>query len=218
MAVKVVGTEEIAVKGLLASDVSANVEDNATFERLKMELKKHGMVQLPAVLRNGSETRIIAGHHRIRAWMEIGNETVEAVVLEGKVTPEEEFNLVNNLNTVRGTLSNSRLKRVIRKGELDVTKLDLFKYPMTSLVPKVNPSEADDDLRRRARIRDMAMKISTKIAESMLDEMDEAVCCFAFEDKPIAILRINVRPRAARKLIPDLRKRLISVFDDLLKD
>jgi len=216
MAVKRVGVQSIPLAHVHHNPLSANEEDGATFNRLREELKSHGMLELPVMLKQGSRYRIIAGHHRVEAWSQLGHDEIDAIVLEGKLSKEEEFNLVNNLNTVRGGLSVSRVKRIIRKNELDVRELDLFKYPLTRLIPQQPKPIGDSTPQRRARIREMALKIAGKVAEVLLDDMNQAVVCFRIEDAPVAVIRLNMSKRSAKKQLPMLKERLMEAFEEWL--
>lgn len=207
MPVKRTGVQEVEIALIEANPLSANVEDGATFSRLRSELKEHGMLELPVMLKNGTKFRVIAGHHRVEAWSQLGHATTDAIVVEGKLTKEEEFNLVNNLNTIHGGLSVSRVKRVVRQAELDVTKLDLFKYPLTRLMPGAT-KPIDGPAQRRAKIRDMSLRIASKVAEVLLDDMNAAVVCFRVEDQPVAVVRLNLTKQSARKNISTLKSKV----------
>jgi len=102
---------EVEISRLNENELSANKEDSMVFERLKKELQKWGMVELPVVVKDGEGYRIIAGHHRVRAWKSLGHGTVKAVVIERDIDKEEEFNLVNNLNLIKATYQRAKLSK-----------------------------------------------------------------------------------------------------------
>ena len=220
MPVKYVGVERLSVSELQSNVLSANEEDTATFNRLKEELGKHGLVELPVVLLEGGQYRIVSGHHRTKAWGELGHLDIDSVVLEvvGSWSQEEEFNLVNNLNQVRGQVTTSTVKRVVRAQKLDVTKLDLFKFPVTKLLPNVDPAVSDSELSRRAKIRDMAVKIAPKIAEILLEDLNTAVVVFRVEDAPVAIIRVAMNKGQARKNVCLLKSIAERTFMEWLSD
>lgn len=212
---KYIGPETVAIDSLVANPLSANEEDGATFERLKKELEKYGLIDLPIVLRDTKSKvlRIIAGHHRVRGWKEIGNTTIIVIILEGELDKEEEFNLVNNLNAIRGDTTTSRVKRVIRSQELDVTRLDLFKHPLSKLLPKTaDANPANDDMLRKAKLRDMAIKVAGELAEIIVDNRDEELVCFAIEGKLVAVVHVTSTPPKVRGSVPIFKGVLEKAF------
>lgn len=99
--------------------------------------------------------------------------------------------LVNNLNQVRGSVTLSNVKKVIRKNELDITKVDLFKVPVSGMLRGVGPTNTgQDEMRRRAKVRDMSLKIAPRVAEVLLDHSADAVVCFRVDDVPVAVVRV----------------------------
>lgn len=197
---KYVGVQEFPIDDLENNPLSANEEDSSTFERLKHEQAQYGMLEIPVAIRSSEKAnvRILSGHHRVRAWKELGHKTVQANLFEGKLSKEEEFSLVNNLNQIRGSITMSTVKRVIRTMQLDVTAIDLFKMPVQSMMPKASDSAANEDMQRRARLRDMAIKISGELAEIIVDNRDEDLVCFAYEGKLVAVLHIQHTPQKVR--------------------
>jgi len=211
MSVKNTGVRRIPIQTIEMNALSANEEDGATFERLKTELGKHGMIDLPVVLdiqgKNiAFEYRCIAGHHRIKAWNALGNLEVDAVVLEGELTPEEEFNLVNNLNGIRGSTTLSSVKRVIRAQKLDVSQIDLFKFPATKLMPSVKLEATQNTAQRRAKIRDMSLKIAPKLAEVILDDMEAVVVALRHDDKLVLTIAVDASPAFYRRNVAIIKK------------
>lgn len=216
MPVQRTAIQEVEIARIEQNPFSANLEDGATFSRLREELKAHGMLELPVLLKSGDGWRVLAGAHRVAGWSQLGNTTVEAIVVEGKLAPEEEFNLVNNLNTIRGDLSVSRVKRIVRQQGLDVSKLDVFKYPISRLTAGPPTSMTDGTAQRRARIRDMSLRIASKVAEVLLDDMDAAVVCFRVEDVPVAVVRLALTKQSARKNISTLKAKARDAFKEWL--
>lgn len=197
------GVENVPIDEMEMNELSANIEDQATYERLKDELRQTGMIELPIVLAKGDGGyRIIAGHHRIRAWADLKHATSPCVVIEGEMTPEEEFNLVNNLNLVRGTPTLTEIKRVIRAQRLDVEKVDLHKIPVAKLVPSVSGVK-DGEMSRKAKIMNMVLRIAPKIAQAILESADDEVVVFVrVEDKPVAVVTVPLKVQDARKMMP----------------
>jgi len=218
MAIRRVGVERLLLAEIRANPLSANLEDGATYARLKRELEEHGLLELPLVLKRDDTYQFLAGHHRAKAWGELGHKSIDAILVEGEMTPEEEFNLVNNLNQIRGSVTLVNLKRVIRKEQLAVDRLDVFKYPVSRLTPKLTGATLDSNLARRAKIRDMSLQIAGKIAESLLDDINESVVVFRVKDKVAAVVRVNLTKSATRKNASILKKLIQQIFEAWLDD
>lgn len=218
MTIRRVGVDRLPVGEIRANPLSANVEDGATYARLKREIEEHGLLELPLVLKKDNSYQFLAGQHRAKAWQELGHDSIDVLLVEGEMSPEEEFNLVNNLNQIRGTVTLANLKRVIRKHELAIEQLDVFKYPVSRLIPKLTAQTLDSDLARRARIRDMSLQIAAKVAESLLDDINESVVVFRVKDKIAAVVRVNLTKSAARKNASILKRHIKRSFDAWLDD
>jgi len=216
MPVKYIGVQELHIDGIAANKLSANQEDSSTFTRLKRELSEHGMIDLPVVLANNGAYRAVAGWHRLKAWQELGHQTCPCVVLEGTLSKEQEFNLVNNLNRIRGEVTRQAVTRVIRANNLDVAALDLFKLPLASLLPNENPLGKNDDVIRAARLRDLSLEIAERIAEVILDQKDEAVIVFRVQDKMAGVLRLRLSVQQIRRSLAVLKTMLETTFADWL--
>lgn len=197
---KSLGVETFGINDVQINQLSANEEDGSTYNRLKKELEEYGMLDLPVVLRapDKSSVRILSGHHRWRAWKELKHNKIDAIVVEGKLTKEEEFNLVNNLNSIRGDTTLSRVKRIVRQFSLDVTKLDVFKMPLSALMPRSSMNVGNEDMARKARLRDMAIKLAGELAEILVDQRDEDLIAFAVEGKMVAVIHTNISAASVR--------------------
>ena len=174
---------EVAISRLNENELSANKEDSMVFERLKKELHKWGIVELPVVVKDGEGYRIIAGHHRIRAWKALGHDTVKAVVIERKMDKEEEFNLVNNLNLIKGDTSKGEIIKKVRQHKLNPEKIDLFRYPTSQLFPRLSTEDIktkEDEQKRLAKINEMTLAVAKEIAKAMVDRMSDL--CFMVRD------------------------------------
>jgi ParB-like chromosome segregation protein Spo0J len=212
------GVQKLLISSIKANPLSANVEDGATYERLKEELQKNGLVELPVVLKSGDEPRFLAGHHRSRAWAELGHENIDCIVLQGSLTQEEEFNLINNLNLVKGYVTTKNLKRIVRGQKLDPLKLDLFKFPVSRFLPSLSAAGAREAMfSRRVKIRDLAFKIAPKIAEILLDHMDAGIVVFLAEDAPVAIIHVTLPKSQVRQNISLLKAQARKAFDAWLE-
>lgn len=194
---------EIDINKLEENELSANKEDSMVFERLKKELQKWGMVELPVVVKDGERYRIIAGHHRVRAWKALGHNTVKVVVIEKKMDKEEEFNLVNNLNLIKGDTSKSEIIKKVRQHKLNPEKIDLFRYPTTQLFPRLSAEDIkvkEDEQKRQAKINQLTLTIAKEIAKAMVDEKDELVSFLVVRDKACAVIRVPFKSgRVARE-------------------
>ena len=158
MALTYVETKEIPISDLISNDLSANNEDETTFERLKQGLYEDGLIEFPSVLITGlDQYRVISGHHRIYSWRDIGNDTIICNVFRGTLEPEDEFNLVNNMNQIRGKTTLSSMRKIIHNQNLDISKLDIYKFPVTKLMPQMIDEKCDigiSDIEKRAKIRE----------------------------------------------------------------
>jgi hypothetical protein len=194
---------EVDISRLDENELSANKEDSMAFERLKKELQKWGMVELPVVVKDGGKYRIIAGHHRIRAWKAIGHDKVKAVVIERNIDKEEEFNLVNNLNLIKGDIPRGEIIKKVRQHKLNPEKIDLFRYPTSQMFPRLSAEDIktkDDEQKRLAKINELTLTIAKEIAKVMVDEKDELVSFLVVHDKACAAIRIPFKNgKAARE-------------------
>ncbi len=204
--------KDIDIALVVDNELSVNEEDTYTFNRLKAQLEKYGMMELPVVREDGEgKYRVISGHHRIRAWNTLGHSSVKVVVA---ATPlqnrEEEFNLVNNFNTIRGTIRKQTLIGKVREYDLDVKKLDIFKFPVNKLFPLLScedMQQGDDDQRRKAKINELTLVIAKEIAKAVYDARDEMVSVICVKDKAAAILRLPFKSGAiARERADELKK------------
>ena len=69
------------------------------FKDLVRSLKKFGLVD-PIIINTlkGRDNIIIGGHQRTRAWLELGNDTIQCVVVKYCIKDEMELNLCLNHN------------------------------------------------------------------------------------------------------------------------
>lgn len=211
------------VADLQTNTLSANVEDQSTFAHLRGALEKWGMVELPVAMRTpDGGLRIVAGHHRVRAWGDLGNEVVECIVLPAGYLPtrEDEFNLVNDLNRTRGQTSDSELVRVVRRESLAPERIEVHGLPKDLLMPRVQAKDLtamDEEVARRGRILQLTQRVAREIAQVMLDELDEVVTCIVVDDKLAAVLRIPARStEAGRRLALAMRARFEEAVADAI--
>ena len=69
------------------------------FKDLVSSLKKFGLID-PIIINSSKDRQniIIGGHQRSRAWLELGNDTIQCVVLDLSINDEMELNLRLNKN------------------------------------------------------------------------------------------------------------------------
>lgn len=219
---------EVNVAELNDNVLSVNEQDEVTFDKLQDSLKKYGWLEMPLVMElssasqvpnmgpsdfefGGKRYRIISGRHRIRAAEAIGERTVRVQVVPPDFfeSREDEFNLVNSMNTVKGVMTKKGLANVITKEGLDPTKIDVFKFPIGMLMPK--PSEkdlADRNLEaiRNQRIHELTLAVAKEIAKTISDEKDELVTFLVVDDKAAALIRIPFKSgKKAREFAPDIK-------------
>jgi ParB-like chromosome segregation protein Spo0J len=212
--VKRVGIETLPIASLKLSKLSANRENMDTFRRLKRELSEHGLLDLPVVQRTSSGAlKVLSGAHRTIAWAELGHTDIEAIIVEGELSPEDEFNLVNNLNAVRGEISPAKVQSIVKQQRLRADRLDLYKFPASRLSLSSLPV-SEDAMQRQARIRRLAFELVSKVATIMEDGAEAAVVCFQAGTVPVAVLRLPLSQSAAQKDIPGLKKRLEALLEE----
>lgn len=205
-------TLEIPLAQIEDNPLSANEEDSATFERLKKQIEENGLLELPVVVALPSsgeigqlsltKYRLIAGHHKRRAWAELGHDRIPCIIAEPQATAEAEFNLVNNMNVVRGRTRTPKLLEIVRAQELDPTKLDIFKTPSASLMPTVDQgaiAQQADEAKRKAQLHNLTLKIAQEIGEAILSGKDDLLTLLVVEDKLAAVLRIPFKSGAAAR-------------------
>lgn len=217
---------DIDIELLIDNELSANEEDTATFDALKGQIEKFGFMEFPVVVRQpDGRYRLIAGHHRKRVAKAKGLKKIKCVVISADVAAlldqEGEFNLVNNMNLVRGGVRKVKLMEIARAKKLDPTKLDIFKFPATRLLPKVDSSTLADksaESTRKAKLVNLAMRIAQEIATTIVDEKDELVSCIIARDQLACVIRLpfpdGVR---ARSSAAGLKKILKDNLDDALE-
>ena len=116
-------TTEIAISKLRLADYNPRKISDKELSNLKKSLKKFGFIQ--AVIINKDFT-VISGHQRIRAWKEMGNETVPTIQLD--ITKKEEKALNLAMNKIGGEWDVDKLYGVINDlritEELEFTGFD----------------------------------------------------------------------------------------------
>lgn len=217
---------EVSLDELLENEFSANEEDTTTFDKLKEQLEKWGVLDLPVVRelqeaekKPGKNYKIVHGRHRIAALKAAGETRTHVVLMATKFeSPEDEFNLVNNINLVHGEISPRNLTKIIRRDNLDVTKIEIFKHPINSLIPRISDQakQNNTEAQRNAAINKMTLEIAKEIAKSLVDEKDELLTFLVVQDKPAAILRIPFSSgKVARQRSLDIKERIMKSLEGL---
>jgi len=181
----------IRLDELVDNALSGNVEDNRTFRRLKQELAKWGMLQPVLVKPDNGKYRIIAGHHRARAWAELGYEDIPAIVVDGDMTPEDEFNLVNNLNLVRGEISLRKLRQAVRRMKLSPKKIDLHGIRVEHIVPEEAEEfiqRRESDLERQIRLETLKIQLAREIAPYVEENKEAMLWALAVRDRVLVVV------------------------------
>jgi len=155
--------------------MNANAEDSSTFGRLKEEMAESGLLDLPSVqrLKNG-KYRVISGEHRIRAWLEDHKE-IPAVVAQKRYEREDEFSKVQNMNLVRGRVTLSKLRSVMKEHDLDPSKVKLHGIPPWMLGDVKSKLSTEEQARRAhdMEVKKLALSIAEALAAMILEERDE---------------------------------------------
>jgi len=187
--------EEIDLDLVDDNELSVNEEDDHTFQRLRDEIKSRGMVDVPTVRPiEGGRYKVLGGRHRLAASRANGNKKEHVVVYRRAIkSKEDEFNLVNNLNAIKGTLRKGSILKVIKQQNLDPTKLDIHKMPYDLLMPVITSEDFEsiqNEAQRNAKINAMSLSIAKEIAATLIDERDELLSFMVVKDKPVAVIRI----------------------------
>lgn len=208
--------KRMKIEDLLANPFSANVENVKVFNKLKEALAKHGMMSPPVVTFRNGKYVIVAGHHRIRAWQELGHNEVDVVVIDtSHLTDEEFFNLVNNLNLIRGEVSIGRLRRIIKQYRLNPKLIDLFSIPLEKILDEY--VETVEKLKKSheklTKINELAMKIARVIAQQILDNIDDVLVVIVTDLKPVVFLNLDGFPSGKLKRYAErLKKEILEVL------
>lgn len=203
---------DVEIDKIEDNPLSANIEDSFVFERLKKELEKWGVVEPPIVIEKEGKLTVIAGHHRIRAWKALGHNTITVLKVDANLDKEDEFNLVNNLNLIKGEVTGSEIIKKVRENNLNVEKLDLFRFPASQLFPRLTSEDLtkkENEQERLAKINDLTLKVAKEIAKVMVEEKDELVTFLVVNDKACAAIRIPFKSGSeARKKAGDIKKKI----------
>ena len=111
--------EEIEIDKIFPNEYNPNEMDKKTFDNLKSEIKKSGMVQ-PLLIRpkgkspSGLKTfyEIIDGEHRWKASKEVGLKKIWAAIVE--TSKEEQMIKTINMNLLRGVTNPDKLKNLLK--------------------------------------------------------------------------------------------------------
>lgn len=105
---------ETKISELKLAKYNPRIMSDKELNNLKKSLKKFGFIQ--SVVANKNST-VIGGHQRIRAWKEMGNDSVPTVFVD--VTPKEEKALNLSLNRIGGEWDAEKLFDVITEIKAD---------------------------------------------------------------------------------------------------
>lgn len=56
----------------------------------------------------------------------------------------------------------------------------------------------NEDMARKARLRDMAVKLAGELAEIIIDQRDEELVAFAIEGKMVAVVHVELSSQVVR--------------------
>ena len=116
-------TTEAKICDLKVAEYNPRKISDKEIGNLKRSLKKYGLIQ-PIVI--NKDKTVISGHQRIRAWREMGNDTVPVIQLD--ITKNEEKALNLAMNKIGGEWDVEKLYGVMNDlrvtTELDFTGFD----------------------------------------------------------------------------------------------
>lgn len=182
--------------------LSANEQDTVTFKKLTDQVDRLGLIEIPVVMKKpDGRYAMISGKHRKDSFVHLGGREIPAIVIDKPASKEDEFNLVNNMNLIKGDMRKRELVKIIKENDLDPTKIDLLKMPSALLMPSINHEDLakkSEELKRRARLNELVLEISKQIAEQVLREKDELVSLIVLNDTIAAVIRV---PFKSKKLV-----------------
>ncbi len=108
--------QHIKITDLQINDLNPRKISEEQLDQLKQSLLSFGFVD-PIIVNAKNGSRIVGGHQRVKAWGELGNDEVPAVVLELSDDEERELNI--RLNANGGDWDENILKEFFDVNELD---------------------------------------------------------------------------------------------------
>lgn len=213
------GTFAVPLENISWSEFSANEMTADQSDRLHHELEQFGVVvNLPSLLKIGPESyEVLGGRHRITEWQKISHEPITCNIFEGELTNEEKFNLVNNLNTVHGQTSKSRLKAIIETQKLDLNQLDVFRHPTPEIVQILQEKPVSRDLasiQKKNDITKIAQKLSVKAARLLQDAKDAVLVCMVVDGIPMGVVNIDADPKLVKANLKNMRNAIEESLSD----
>lgn len=157
------------------SELNVNREDSSTFAALKESIADHGLMDMPVVQReSGGGFKCVSGEHRLKALFEDYAE-VPVVVAKRQYRDEDEFNVVANMNLIRGRVTMSNIRRVVVEKGLDVRKIDLHGVP-SWMIQQESPDAFKVAEKRKIdelQVKRLALQIAKGLAVQIIEERDE---------------------------------------------
>lgn len=114
--------KEIAISKLNEAKYNPRKITDKKYKGLKQSLKKFGFVQ-PVVV--NKDMTIIGGHMRVKAWKELGHDTVPCNILDLNKKEEKKLNIVLNSDKISGEYDDIKLAEILEELKLDNDYLDL---------------------------------------------------------------------------------------------
>jgi hypothetical protein len=197
------------------SPLNPNREDSSTFASLKKSIEEHGMLDLPVVQVAGDGTfRCVGGEHRLKAMFE-EYEEVPVIVAPRTYTAEDEFNVIGNLNLIRGKITLANLRKVVQDHDLDVGKIDLHGVPPWMLGKektesfKTQEKRAADEL----KAKQLALQIAKPLAVTILEDRDEdgLLVCEA-EGKAVVLAGFGVNTQWLRANRDEVKSAILTAI------
>lgn len=200
--------------------LSANEQDTVTFKKLTDQMDSLGLIEIPVVIKKpDGRFKMMSGKHRKDAFKHLGGKEIAAIVLDEPPSKEAEFNLVNNMNLIKGDMRKRSLVKIIKDQNLDPTKIDLLKMPSSLLIPAINHEDiakTREEMQRKARLNELVLEISKQIAEQILREKDEMVSLVLFNDSITAVIRVPFKSKKIiRNKADDIKEKISQALLDV---
>jgi len=204
--------KRLSVHEIYPNEFSANEEDDETFERLKSELKSHGIVEPPVVTKRKGKYVVLSGWHRIKAWAELGHDEIPVLLVDtSHLSDIDFFNLTNNLNAIKGRLSIAKLRQIVKRFEIDPDLVNIFKVHRRHIAPAFleNMKGAVELNRRKTRVNELALQIARIIAEQYYDHIEEMAFILVNDLKIVGVINLEgYKPTYLRHFMPVLKQRI----------
>lgn len=152
-------------------------EDSSTYKRLRRSIEEFGLVQLPVW--NETTGHVIAGRQRLGVLRDLGQTTIEVVVVSLPVEREQALSLALNNEELQSDWDMERLIDMVRNlrntPEVDATLTGFEERQLRELAFEADPSFTPEDESGAPRIVRVALEFSGADWERARRDLDALV-------------------------------------------